>query len=221
MGRERLAVHSPSPSGPLPSGGKSQIFYLQLLPGSRVWCPGARRQLLLPSPPRSFAGALSLCRTADHSPPGDCMGPAAWRGPWVLTGCGEDLCPQQFGDICGLRTGGLQESEPDTHTQAGVSPGMARDGTRDAEGAVASRAAHMGWLPAPRTPENQTRFCGGGAGRGGGGPRPEEPPGEEARAPRTPPAARHTACANEREHGGQFLLRRPDTRSPPKHLTRA
>lgn len=70
------------------------------------------------------------------------MGPAAWRGPWVLTGCGEDLCPQQFGDICGLRTGGLQESEPDTHTQAGVSPGMARDGTRDAEGAVASRAAH-------------------------------------------------------------------------------
>lgn len=126
---------------------------------SRVWCPGARRQLLLPSPPRSFAGALSLCRTADHSPPGDCMDPAAWRGPWVLTGCGEDLCPQQFGDICGLRTGGLQESEPDTHTQAGVSPGMARDGTRDAEGAVASRAAHVGWLPAPRTPENQTRFC--------------------------------------------------------------
>lgn len=56
------------------------------------------------------------------------MDPAAWRGPWVLTGCGEDLCPQQFGDICGLRTGGLQESEPDTHTQAGVSPGMARTG---------------------------------------------------------------------------------------------
>lgn len=71
------------------------------------------------SPP---AGALSLHGTADRSVPRDGMDSATWCGPQVLMGLGKGFAPSNFGDICGLRTEGLQESEPDTHTQAGVSP---------------------------------------------------------------------------------------------------